>query len=540
MGGHSGSSHRGYRYRDPYWSGYYYWGGSYYYWGGSRPRSRFDRLNSGRRWYADDEQKSGRDTRGFFFFPPVPPPLGVPLPPPAPEELERETAPADLSAYIYEPFYTPLATRLLSRDLTTKLLHRLEAYRSTRSALLDELRSMIAEVRDGDPSVQIERLEALSVLQGPRIQELETEGEQLRVDLLRNGLVGVVWGSGDWNQDRPWKLGVDTLNGYRDQILPYEFRVMRAAVFFQEGLSGAQRRFLREIAMELQVEAFRPKDSTTVAPETWVSFQPETSRIQIPDNIAPELGAKLAVFEEEKDALKEELRAELFRLDSTTPVARSEALRRLADKQGSRISGLEVLAEDIRRGLSAYPNLFGPPSAPAFPPELSARISDYRRSKLELQKALQHKIEETRQTLGPGLMTTRRRESTEANDVLSIDASSTYASQEQVQSVREAVAQFNREYSEKFATLTRQQQQLREEVARWASTNSERRSDKSVDDLIKDFDQARKRQDAWPHYSDYQDAVLLPGLSPGQRRLLFGGALEKLALPLPAGENVPW
>ena len=45
----------------------------------------------------------------------------------------------------------------------------------------------------------------------------------------------------------------------------------------------------------------------------------------------------------------------------------------------------------------------------------------------------------------------------------------------------------------------------------------------------------QQQQEIWDKYRDYQTAVLLPGLSPEQRRLLFGAAVEQLALPLPAG-----
>ena len=40
-------------------------------------------------------------------------------------------------------------------------------------------------------------------------------------------------------------------------------------------------------------------------------------------------------------------------------------------------------------------------------------------------------------------------------------------------------------------------------------------------------------------HADYEHAVFLPGLSPGQRRLLFDAAIEALALPLPDGERIP-
>jgi hypothetical protein len=40
-------------------------------------------------------------------------------------------------------------------------------------------------------------------------------------------------------------------------------------------------------------------------------------------------------------------------------------------------------------------------------------------------------------------------------------------------------------------------------------------------------------------YRGYRMAMLMPGLSPEQRRLLFGAALVGLAQPLPHGEYLP-
>jgi hypothetical protein len=40
-------------------------------------------------------------------------------------------------------------------------------------------------------------------------------------------------------------------------------------------------------------------------------------------------------------------------------------------------------------------------------------------------------------------------------------------------------------------------------------------------------------------YTNYRIAMLQPGLSPEQRRLLFGYALIGLAQPLPHGEPMP-
>ncbi len=51
--------------------------------------------------------------------------------------------------------------------------------------------------------------------------------------------------------------------------------------------------------------------------------------------------------------------------------------------------------------------------------------------------------------------------------------------------------------------------------------------------LLTKFSQSIRELERNWDYHDYQIAVLQPGLSPEQRRLLFGGALERLALPLP-------
>ena len=60
-----------------------------------------------------------------------------------------------------------------------------------------------------------------------------------------------------------------------------------------------------------------------------------------------------------------------------------------------------------------------------------------------------------------------------------------------------------------------------------------------ADVLSQNFAEALRQLEIWRNYSDYQVAVFEPGLSPEQRRLLFDLAVEKLALPLPAGEILP-
>ena len=54
----------------------------------------------------------------------------------------------------------------------------------------------------------------------------------------------------------------------------------------------------------------------------------------------------------------------------------------------------------------------------------------------------------------------------------------------------------------------------------------------TIEQLLKEFAYAFQKQEAWELYREYEIAVLEPGLSPAQRELLFGAAIEKLDLPL--------
>jgi len=54
--------------------------------------------------------------------------------------------------------------------------------------------------------------------------------------------------------------------------------------------------------------------------------------------------------------------------------------------------------------------------------------------------------------------------------------------------------------------------------------------------MVAQFSDSLKKLQSYWNDRDYRNAMLQPGLSPEQRRLLFDGALQKLALPLPRGE----
>jgi hypothetical protein len=64
-----------------------------------------------------------------------------------------------------------------------------------------------------------------------------------------------------------------------------------------------------------------------------------------------------------------------------TSAERIRVLKQLAESQTPRIAAFEILAEDIRQGLSQQAKQPGPLTQPALPPELAKRISAYLKEK---------------------------------------------------------------------------------------------------------------------------------------------------------------
>jgi len=414
---------------------------------------------------------------------------------------------------------------------------RLESYRAKRSALQIELQKKLDSLKDTAPTDRIQQLETFAHEQTPRIVELETTAEQLRSDLLRGGLVGLFSGTGDWNQTRSWKLGEGPLAMPREKTLVFEFLVMRAAVFYQEGLSPAQRRLLREIAMELQVEAFKPVDKEKQkVDETLLYFSPETSRIRITDDLPADLSAKVTAYQTEKNRLKTELRDTLYHYDNETASKRVQALKLLADNQAASIAALDILADDIRLALAALPKQPGPATAPAFPRDLAIRISAYHKEKLAIQKIFQAKLEEIRQRYAPDAYGLSKKSTTDDKQTYQLVLNGKVP-EENMQQIRDAISDLNKENAQRFSALNEEKEAIRSEVARFAATHRESDGEKSVQTLIRNFLDSMREEEAWQPYQDYRTAVYQPGLSPEQRRLLFEIALEKLALPLPDGES---
>jgi hypothetical protein len=478
------------------------------------------------------------DNVTWLFLPPVPPPLESELPVLPPFSSNLPAAP-ELAEFVSDLFYPMLADRLAARSLSKTMRAELQTYRTAKLELQNQLRSRIADLADAPPLQKEQELGALAVSQRPRIAELEALAEKIRADLLPAGLFGApVEPKNLTKDDRPREPPARE----SDPPLPdawLQAQALRIAAFYGEGLSAAQRRLLLEAPGPIEGDPNSNAISEEAARDGWLlSFSPETARIHLTANLPAPLARKISEYAGTKQALKEELREVLQAHATSRSNRRTAALRELAATQAQRIAALEPLAEEIRRELARLPNPPGPPPAPSLPPELAARIASYRAHKIELLKTLY------------AMLTGVARPPAQDAGTASADKGSPLATgpwlqddtaQTRVQSIQLKVSrgEFNSAQNRLLADLNKEQAGIREALAEYFRTTNQPMDRKSINDLLKDFETSRQKQEIWDKYRDYQTAVLMPGLAPEQRRLLFDAAVEHLGLHLPAGERVP-
>jgi len=421
------------------------------------------------------------------FFPPPAPVLGAELPrPPA----VRDSIWTDLAPYTNELFYAQLGTRFSENDLNRRVRQRLEVYRAARTTALTDLRGALAQPPGADRAAA---LSTLAQRQDPSLATLATQADQLRRELYQGGFLAA---GADWNEHRNWRLGDTDSKRTPQESLYDEFAVLRAAIFFQEGLSTEQRQLLREIVIEL-AESLGERDALPLSdsfdPEPVIFFLPHGSRLRLPGNLPAPVLDEINAFTAAKAALKRELREALFTLDREGSGKREKSLQELAAQQAPRLAALEPVAERIRLALAQAGDT-GRSSAPAgLSPELAARLDRYLREKSEVQRAAQQQAQASSKETSPAAS-------------------------------RAALAEFEARNRARLAALATEARAIRDEVARLASANADG-APKSVDALLADFMGAFKQQQLQSVYVDYRTAVLAPGLSPAQRQLLFDAAL---------------
>jgi hypothetical protein len=473
----------------------------------------------------------------FVYFPPVPPPLGSDLPLLAPF-ASGAPAPPELARFVNELFYPMLGARLAADDLPKALRAQLLAYSTAKVELQGELRLRIESLKDADPNARERQLAALAASQAPRIAEVRAAAERLRTDLRRTGLFGLPSGNADDAYISGGRLPPERDAPVVAGDLLLESEAMRGAAFFQDGLSTPQRALLRDAAIELWAETDPSQGAAKAHPgEPLLYFSPETARVPLPENLPPPLERRISEYTASKNRLKSEL-LNAVRSNETSGGARTEAFRKLAEAEAPSFAALDAMAEGIRRELAKLPDPSGPPAAPALPGDLTARISAYRTHKIELLRLLRGMLGDS---VHSGETTQARRDAKAADPIASATEwmhDGTTSTGVQPSDLKVSAAEFERVQSTRLAELNRERAGIRESLSEYVRANDRPTDTKSVDDLLKDFEDARQRQELWDKYRDYQAAALMPGLSPEQRCILYDAAVEELALPLPAGESL--
>jgi hypothetical protein len=356
--------------------------------------------------------------------------------------------------------------------------------------LREELIARLHGLNGVDAAARLEALEIFSVEQTPRITELEKKAEALRLRLidrgpLRNGAPS--------DAQRQWKLDSGVLRGKRDEYPILEYQVIRAAAFYHEGLSLEQRWHLRETTMEMEAAIFHAGETQT-GTAGFMFFMPGTSRIRLPADLPAALAAQVQIFSAEKAALKKELRDKVYDVDKTRfPAPRKHALEAFAHAQAGRFESLEEMAEDIRRGLAALPQFSRRAPPVELSEDLARRIAAVQQQEYEQQRAWLDYF-----------------------------------------------------WRGRFKSGDRQAVSWREPELQECASLCAELAKAGVMAPLADGANARHALTATLRARNieeglflYFEAALEPGLSPPQRRLLFGAAMELFDLPLPGGEGTP-
>ena len=486
---------------------------------------------------AGHAQSSSSSLPPVVFFPPNTPIYGAAIDErPGSGALivngRRLLAPDGMSDFAGDFFYPQLSTRLMLRELSPALEARLQTYRSQRLQQVTALLNQFISMHDQADEAWESQLREFARTQSPQLAALETEatrlGELLLSDPLRNRI--------EWNSSRRWKLGA-LKAGAGGAEAEAEFQVVRAAAHYQKGLLPQQRGLLREVAMELQWAARKARGLPTLRTESdAMFFSPETTRFRLPPDLPAELKEKIGVYNGRKAALKRELRSLVYAQENASASDRAKAFEALADAQWPEISALELLADEIRRGLVPRWRVVPPPAPPWIPKGLMEEIRTYNEDRDTYFGEMRQRMDEAAALItkppllaSPDQRVKQQREYTVAQN----------------EARRKAAFAFQEEHIARFRALEQRHKLIREMLTVVAAKQVDRKTGRPLDadTLLRQYGASMEDFNTFGResaiYTNYRIAMLQPGLSPEQRRLLLSYAIVGLAQPLPYGEVLP-
>ncbi|MBE2215739.1 MAG: hypothetical protein IAE82_17835 [Opitutaceae bacterium] len=453
----------------------------------------------------------------FIYFPPIPPPLEIPVQPES-EDPEMSLAPEALRTYVSEPFYAPLSTFISpmvvgfqgGEELTEKETEELRRYRRVREELLEELRQKVTDLEHASIARRLLEFEALAKKQTPRIAELERAAEALRAVIAKKS---------DWSELREWRLNSNYESAPRAARI-IDLQVIRGAAYYADGLLPAQRRLLREVAIEIE-EMIDDRRRAGTNKRATLFFQPETSRIPWPRGLPVGLDVKIEMLDELKTALKQELMTAVFKTDGD--MLQGRTFRKLAEAQEERLALMERLADDVRREMALTPEYKRSTPPTPLPRAVLERIERFHEADREIGRRTGESLEDAASNGKPlpSRLDSLARADWVQQWTVRLQQRGRPVSDEDKAAMRAHIAELDAIHDQLQLVLGRDFKDV--EGAK---------PDLFLDRLI------REQRKAVAMY-EYDIACLEPGLSPEQRRLLFSGAIERLELPLPRAEQQP-
>jgi len=443
--------------------------------------------------------------------------------------------PEGLAEFVAERFYPALSSRLMGSGIGGAMQARLDAYRSERGRLLNALADRLVVLQGAAPEERARSLAAHARETEAELAALERDAEELRRDLISGGWFRL---SAAWGRRREWRVGHGHFpNEYLER--DGQFQVVRAAAFFEEGFGPEQRGLLLEVAHELRqrARALRPVPGPRKSDPAAMFFSPALTRLRLPAKMPPELVDRIGRYNRDKTQLKQELYETVVRLDRETADVRRKAFAALTDRQHPLLRELEELAEEIRQGLAAVPRPVLR-AAPHVPPELLQRIAVYRdeRARIfaDMYSAMMDAAGRVRPERDPREMSPEERQSLQRRLAEERLAARNRAAEEFQSTARDRIEALRARYDDVMADLA---------VVAAGQFDAETGKPHTGETLLRSYSLAMERFEVHGReeviYRGYRIAMLEPGLSAEQRRLLLGAALVSMAQPLPAGEPIP-
>ncbi len=436
--------------------------------------------------------ESAEKLKSLVFLPPLPPALGQTEPDPV-----TLTYPVALVEHVGETFFMAHGSLHFRRLLKPVHIRRIATYRETRDHLLGELREALTTAGKLPAADSVKALGEFTTRQESALRALEDQAEKIRADLchLDDGAAVI-------------NLREKFPPGESDAQRDY-FSAIHAA-HFQDGLSLEQRQLLLEIAFGALLGAPSAGDSADF-------FLPAAARLRWPADPTGAITPLLSEFRDLCEHLKTELREQV--VQSAPAGNRTKQHAALAEQQARRFDELHGLAERIRNKATGLVDT-DRPAPTEFPSELVRTVGQAVADKDAFQAKAKRILSKLDREFAPLRFKLVFRDRLPLIEVQSATEQTVPpAVAQRLQQTNESVQRDFHELAAGMETARLALQRYRESLGAAAPEASK---------LSAQLARTYLREETWRRYADYRTAVLTPGLSPAQRRLLFNAALRDL------------